>query len=52
MRVDEEEGEEFAVAGQGGVGEAEGGDAVLEDVGEGEEAGGAGLDSCKKGFLA
>lgn len=38
MRVDEEEGEEFAMAWAGGVLEAEGGDAMLEDVGEGEEA--------------
>lgn len=42
--VDEEEREDLAVAGFRRVGEAEGADAVLEDVGEGEEAAFGGED--------
>lgn len=37
-RVDEEEREDLAVAGLRGVRELEGGDLVLDDVGEGKEA--------------
>ena len=36
--IDEEQGEDFAMAFFGRIGKAKGGDAVLEDVGEGEEA--------------
>lgn len=39
MRIDEEHGEDFAVAGLGDVGERKGLYLVLEDVWEGEEAG-------------
>lgn len=38
VRVDEEQGEDLAVARAGAVGQREGRDAVLQDVGEGEEA--------------
>jgi hypothetical protein len=42
--INEEEGQDFAVAWLGCVGEAEGEDAVLEDVWEDEEAVFAGQD--------